>query len=146
MDASQWIAFGSLLFVIASGGIGVVVVLYNNKTAILDRMAINKSELEQDLNAIRMAAYEEYRTLRREMQEASKQASSEFGEALKAIREKIIQVEFWTRDQIQNTRSALYTKLDDMRVELSLRSDRIEERIRQLEMFTAREMGRKEVA
>lgn len=145
MEASHWIALGTLLFAIASGGATVIVVLFNNKNAILDRLQANKEALGEELDAIRMAAYEEYKTLRKEMQDGADVARREFGETVRSAKEKVASFELWTRDALQETRASLYRKIDEQRIELDTKISRVEERVRQLELFTAREMGRKEL-
>lgn len=146
MGASEWIAFGGLLFTIASGGLGVVVVLFNNKAAILEQMRLNKEDLDQELNAIRMSAYEEYKTLREEIQNVKDLARKEFGETIRSIREKINEVELWARDAMKKDYHSLNERIDNARDEALRKVENLENRTRQLEMFNAKEMGRREGA
>lgn len=62
----------ALVFTILTSAVGSVVI-------ILNRISDNKEQLDAELTAIRIAAYEEYKILRREMQDGSQRSSVEFG-------------------------------------------------------------------
>jgi hypothetical protein len=57
-------------------------------------------------------------------------AYREFGKTAEGLREKLADVELWTRDQIR-----------DNRHEVDVKIEKSGERIRQLELFQAREKG-----
>ena len=76
---------------------------------LFSRMEINKKEASNDLqefrsgvdlelDAFRIAAYTEYKELRREHQETIDKAYRELSEAPLALRQKINEVELWMRD------------------------------------------------
>jgi hypothetical protein len=130
LGPSEWLAGAGLLLTIMLTGGGVIWKVGEIQRTILTRMAGNKEELDNDLNLLRMAAYEEYKILRREMQEASSMAYREFGKTAEGLREKLADVELWTRDQIR-----------DNRHEVDVKIEKSGERIRQLELFQAREKG-----
>lgn len=102
MGATEWIAFGGLLFTILTvSGAGL--------WALFSRMGTNKEELKKDLievkagftsetDVIRQAAFTEYKEVRSEMNEKIQQAFLQLGEAPRAIREKVGQLELFVRD------------------------------------------------
>lgn len=132
-----WIEIGALMFTILASAVGSVAVLYKNKNEILDRMAKDKESIDEELKAIRMSAYEEYKTLRKEIGEATSIARVEFGETIRAIREKITEVELWTRDQLSETRHTLIGGMDQRHVISIEMIEKIEDRMRLLELFSA---------
>lgn len=132
-----WIEIGALMFTILASAVGSVAVLYKNKNEILDRMVKDKESIDEELKAIRMSAYEEYKTLRKEIGEATSVARVEFGETIRAIREKITEVELWTRDQLSETRHTLIGGMDQRHVISIEMIEKIEDRMRLLELFSA---------
>lgn len=132
-----WIEIGALMFTILASAVGSVAVLYKNKNEILDRMAKDKESIDEELKAIRMSAYEEYKTLRKEIGEATSVARVEFGETIRAIREKITEMELWTRDQLSETRHTLIGGMDQRHVISIEMIEKIEDRMRLLELFSA---------
>ena len=92
MAESSWIAFAALMVTImtVSGG---------GLWALFAKMNSIKASTDTEVEAIRMAAYLEYKELRREMNDGWSKAYLEFGEAPKALREKINEVELFMRDQ-----------------------------------------------
>lgn len=102
MGATEWIAFGGLLFTILTvSGTGL--------WALFSKMGTNKEELKKDLveikagfmsetDVIRQAAFTEYKEVRSEMNEKIQQAFLQLGEAPRAIREKVGQLELFVRD------------------------------------------------
>lgn len=87
----NWVAFAGLLFTIltVSGG---------GLWALMSKMNTIKESNDREVETIRLAAFLEYKELRREMNEGWGKAYLEFGEAPKAIREKLSQVELFMRD------------------------------------------------
>ena len=113
MNAEAWIAAAAL-------AIGIVTAVVTTTVVILSRINAVKDELDQQLYAIRLSAFEEYKTLRAEIVEVSSLSRKEFGETVAAIREKVNEVELYFRDK------------------LSERADKTDYRLRQLELFSAR--------
>lgn len=134
MGAQEWIALGALIVAIFGSSIGIVVKLSDNKNQILDRIAANKEDLDNELLAIRMAQFEEYKILRKEMNDISALTYREFGESLRAIREKINVVELWIRDELSKTRHTLIGGMDQRHEILRERLDEIDGRVRLLEI------------
>lgn len=100
--ATVWIAFGALLFTIftvSGGGLWALFSRMETHKAFFSQK-IDELELEHktEIDSVRMAAFAEYKELRREMNEGWGKAYLEFGEAPKALREKITQVELFMRD------------------------------------------------
>lgn len=131
MTAEAWIALGALVFTMFASTITATAV-------ILSRISKNKDELDGELTAIRMAAYEEYKILRREMTEASDRAYDRFGESLIAIREKVNEVELWMRDQLAETRHTLTGSMDMRYKILEEKLTEIEKGLKALEIENAR--------
>lgn len=144
MGTGEWIAFATLIFTISMTGIGVATRLGNNKQEILTQMSKNKEELDDELTAIRIASYEEYKTLRKEMGDASSLSSREFGETIHAIRAKITEVELWARDQFKDTRHTFYGAMDMRHSMITERIEKTDERVRQIELTSAAKFGFKE--
>lgn len=134
MAAEVWVALFTLVFTILTSAVGSVVV-------ILNRISDNKEQLDTELTAIRIAAYEEYKILRREMQDGSQRSSVEFGESIKAIREKVTQVEIWFRDEISKVRHTLTGGMDMRYSLLEQRLDEIDKSVKSLEIENARRQG-----
>ncbi len=132
-----WIELGALIFTILASAMGSVAILYNHKNQILTRMANDKESIDDELMALRMSAYEEYKTLRKEIGDATSIARVEFGETIRAIREKITEVELWTRDQLSETRHTLIGGMDQRHVIGIDMIEKIEDRMRLLELFSA---------
>jgi len=80
----------------------------------------------------------EYRTLRKEISEVATTSRKEFGETVHAIREKVTEVELWTRDQFTETRHTLRGSIDMRHSMNEERFEKLEERVRQLELYDAR--------
>jgi len=134
MGAQEWIAFGALC-------LGIIVAFWNigsrqtdNRNQILSRIEANREELNDELSAIRIAAYEEYKILRKEMAEAHGVAYREFGETVLAIREKVTQVELWIRDELKDTRHTLQGGMDQRHVITDEKIEKVSDRVRQLEI------------
>lgn len=134
MGPLEWITFASLMFTILTSVIVVSAKSANNKNEILDKINITKDDLDNELTAIRMAAYEEYKILRREMAESSNLAYREFGESLRAIREKTNQIEIWFRDELAKTRLAIINSTDIKCQEIKDNIDDLEDRVRKVEI------------
>src|SRR3982074_674607 len=83
-----------------------------NGNRILEKIEENKKELNDELSAIRIAAYEEYKILRKEMSDTTNVAYREFGETVHGIRQKVTEVELWIRDELSSTRHTLYGSMD----------------------------------
>lgn len=138
MTAETWVTLGALVFTMFVSAVGAVAFLNKNKNEILKQMHDDKESIETELQAIRMSAYEEYRTLRKEISEVSSISRKEFGETVAAIREKVTQIELWSRDQLTDTRHTLIGSID---VRHGMAMEKIEtnaERIRRIELFIAR--------
>lgn len=135
----EWAAVGALVLAMFSSAIGVVVKLVDNKNVILERIHENKESLDIELLAIRMAAYEEYKILRREMTEQSDKSYREFGESLHGIREKMTQIELWIRDELSKTRHTLTGSMDMRHQMLEEKIELIDSRIRHVEIEQARQ-------
>lgn len=132
-----------MIFAIFVAAGGIIWRLAENKAAILDRLDEHKEQIDDELTAIRTAAFTEYQILRKEMVDSSAIARKEFGDTIHAIREKVVQVELWVRDEFKNTRHTFYGALD-MRHQIVLEKiEKVEERSRQLELFQARHFGMK---
>lgn len=131
MTAEAWIALGALIFAMFGSTIGATAV-------ILNKISANKQELDEDLTGIRLAAYEEYKVLRREMAEASDRAYDRFGESLIAIREKVTEVELWVRDQLTETRSSFNSNMEEHYKILAQKIEEIEKSLKALEIENAR--------
>ncbi len=139
MTAEAWIALGALIFTVMASAVTSVVFLVGNKNAILKQMSDDKESIDAELMAIRMSAYEEDKTLRKEIGEGTSIARVEFGETVTAIREKIREVELWTRDQLAETRHTLTGSMDMRHSINQEKMEKIDEKVRQLELFNARQ-------
>lgn len=113
MTAEAWIALAALAVTICTA-------IVTATTVILSKINQNKEDLDQELSAIRLSAYEEYKTLRKEIAEVAGISRREFGETILAIREKVTEIELWFRDKLNE------------------RAEKTDERLRQLELFSAR--------
>jgi predicted DNA-binding protein (UPF0251 family) len=131
MTGEAWVALGGLVLTI-------LVTTVTTTSMILTKINKNKEELDQELTAIRMSAFEEYKTLRREIAEVAMISRKEFGDTIYAMREKVTQVEIWIRDQLTETRHTLTGSMD-MRHSMAMEKlEKTEERMRQLELFAAK--------
>ena len=137
MTSESWIALGALIFTIIAATAAAVVFLAGNKNEILARMADDKESIDEELNALRMSAYEEYKTLRKEIGDATSVARVEFGETILAMREKITQVELWTRDQLSEARHTIIGGMDMRHSIVTEEIEKVEDRVRLLELFNA---------
>ena len=106
----------------------------DNRNQILNRIEKNKEELNEELAAIRISAYEEYKILRKEMVDATTMAYREFGETVFGIREKVTQVELWIRDELKETRHTLQGGMDMRHSITDEKMEKISDRVRQLEI------------
>ena len=106
----------------------------DNRNQILNRIEKNKEELKEELAAIRIAAYEEYTILRREMSDTMSAAYREFGETVYGIREKVTQVELWIRDELKDTRHTLQGGMDQRHMISDEKIEKVSDRVRQLEI------------
>lgn len=102
MSPQVWVAFAALMVtVLVVSGTGLWVLfskLESNRTSLEQALLRNKDDLDNEIEAIRAAAYAEYKELRREMSDGIQRAYLEFGEAPKALREKMTQLELFMRD------------------------------------------------
>ena len=138
MTAETWITLGALVFTMFVSAVGAVAFLNKNKNEILKQMQDDKESIETELMAIRMSAYEEYKTLRKEIGDTALIARKEFGETVLAIREKVNQLELWTRDQLTETRHTFAGSMD-MRHSIAIEKiEKTDDRLRQVELFAAR--------
>lgn len=125
-----WVALAALIFTVIASAVSSVVFLYS-------KMNSDKKELEDDLQVLRMSSYEEFKTLRKEIGEASSIARMEFGETISAIREKVTQVELWMRDQLSQTRHTLIGGTDQKHMIAIEKIEETDNRVRKLEIFNA---------
>jgi hypothetical protein len=115
MDHSAWIAFAALLFTILTVSGGGLWALFSkldsNRVLAQNDVNLLRQSIERDLKAykvtfdaeleeIRSSAYLEFKTMRDEYQGRIDKAYRELGEAPKALREKIGEVELWMRDYL----------------------------------------------
>lgn len=141
MGSDVWIAGGGLVVSIFFSAGGIIWKLAENKAAILEKLDRHKAEIDDELTALRLSAYEEYKTLRKEIAEGAALARREFAETIHAIREKVTQLEIQLLTESKDTRHTLYGSLDQRHVIVMERVDETNERLRQLELFSARERG-----
>ena len=134
MGAQEWIAFGALCTAIIGCFVGIMSRQTDNRNQILNRIEKNKEELNEELAAIRISAFEEYKILRKELTDTMSAAYREFGETVYGIREKVNQVELWIRDELKDTRHTLQGGMD-MRHQIALDGIKeVDDRVRQLEI------------
>ncbi len=138
MTSESWIALAALIFAILGSSAAFIMALYTNKNEILRQMTDDKEALENDLQALRMSAYEEYKTLRKEIGDSATVARKEFGETVYAIREKMTQIELWIRDQLADTRHTLTGSMDMRHSIVIEKLEKNEDRVRKLELDAAR--------
>jgi len=134
MVTQEWIAFGGLCVLIAGAFLGIFYRQTDNRNQILNRIEKNKEELNDELSALRSAAYEEYKILRKEMAETTNVAYREFGETVFGIREKVTQVELWIRDELKDTRHTLQGGMDQRHSITDEKIEKVSDRVRQLEI------------
>lgn len=126
MTTEAWIAFGSLLFVIASGGATVIWKLASNKAEIIDRINNSKSSIYKEVD--KLAA-----DWKRELEVVAREAA----EPIFAIREKVGQVELYIRDtyitkrEYEKDHAQLLIVLRDMQEALEKRLDAHEDRVKE---------------
>jgi hypothetical protein len=138
MTGELWAALGALIFTIFGASVASVTTLFNHKNQILEQMAKDKESTDQELMAIRMSAFEEYKTLRREIGDVASISRKEFGETIVALREKVTQVELWVRDQLTETRHTLNGSMDMRHTIVVEKLEKTDDRVRELEMFAAK--------
>ena len=138
MGAQEWIAFGALCVAIVTTLSVMMIRQTTNRDQILDRIEKNKEELNDELAAIRISAYEEYKILRKEMVDATTMAYREFGETVFGIREKVTQVELWIRDELKDTRHTLQGGMDMRHSITDEKIEKVSDRVRQLEIGNPR--------
>jgi hypothetical protein len=134
MGAQEWIAFGALCVAIIGCFLGIGSRQTENRNQILNRIEQNKEELNDELSAIRLAAYEEYKNLRQEIHDTTSASYREFGETVYAIREKVNQVELWIRDELKDTRHTLQGGMDMRHSITDEKIEKVSDRVRQLEI------------
>jgi hypothetical protein len=134
MGAQEWIAFGGLCVAIIGCFLGIGSRQTENRNQILNRIEQNKEELNDELAAIRISAYEEYKILRKEMSDSTTVAYREFGETIFAIREKVTQVELWIRDELKDTRHTLQGGMDMRHSIMDEKLEKVSDRVRHLEI------------
>jgi len=104
VDKGVWIAFGGLMFTIltvSGGGLWALFTrMQENREAAEKSLKEFKSSFDAELDSFRIAAYTEYKDIRQEYKSALDQAYLQLGEAPKALREKINEVELWMRDHL----------------------------------------------
>ena len=137
MGVPEWIAFGALCTAIMGAFAGMMSRQTDNRNQILNRIEKNQRELNEELSAIRIAAYEEYKILRKEMVDAANVASREFGETVYGIREKVTQVELWIRDELKDTRHTLQGSMDMRHSIMDEKVEKVSDRVRQLEITSS---------
>ena len=137
MGAQEWIAFGALCTAIIGCFVGIMSRQTDNRNQILNRIEKNKEELNEELAAIRISAFEEYKILRKELTDTMSAAYREFGETVYGIREKVTQVELWIRDELKETRHTLQGGMD-MRHQIALDGIKeVDDRVRKLEITSS---------
>lgn len=138
MGPGEWIALGALIVTILIASGGIIAKLTSNNIVVLEKIAENKDHLDDELMAMRIASYEEFKILRKEMSDASFNDHREFGESLAAIREKVNQIELWTRDQLKETRHSLSGSMDMRYSIIDEKIEKTNERVRLIEIDNAR--------
>jgi len=134
MGAQEWIAFGAFCVALMGAFLGLTYRQTDNRNQILNRIEKNKEDLDDELSAIRSAAYEEYKTLRKEISDNATAATREFGETVYGIREKVTQVELWIRDELKNTRHTLQGGMDMRHSIMDEKLEKVSDRVRNLEI------------
>ena len=138
MGAQEWIAFGALCTAIIGCFVGLMSRQTDNRNQILNRIEKNKEELNEELAAIRISAFEEYKILRKELTDTMSAAYREFGETVYGIREKVTQVELWIRDELKDTRHTLQGGMDMRHSIAEEKIEKVSDRVRQLEISNPR--------
>ena len=138
MGAQEWIAFGALCTAIIGCFVGIMSRQTDNRNQILNRIEKNKEELNEELAAIRISAFEEYKILRKELTDTMSAAYREFGETVYGIREKVTQVELWIRDELKDTRHTLQGGMDMRHSIAEEKIEKVSDRVRQLEISNPR--------
>jgi len=134
----QWIAFGTLCVAILGAFLTMMSRQTDNRNKILNRIEQNKEELNEELAAIRISSYEEYKVLRKELADTVSLAYREFGETVFGIREKVTQVELWIRDELKDTRHTLQGGMDMRHSITDEKIEKVSDRVRQLEIGNQR--------
>lgn len=127
MDNKAWIELGALVFSIFASTLSAT-------AYILAKINRNKGELDQELTAIRLAAFAEYKILLDRIAEASDRAFEQFGETILSIREKVNQVELWFRDELSRNRHTLQGGMDQRHQIAVEKIEGVEERLRKVEI------------
>ena len=138
VGAQEWIAFGALCTAIIGCFVGIMSRQTDNRNQILNRIEKNKEELNEELAAIRISAFEEYKILRKELTDTMSAAYREFGETVYGIREKVTQVELWIRDELKDTRHTLQGGMDMRHSITDEKIEKVSDRVRQLEISIPR--------
>ena len=138
VGAQEWIAFGALCTAIIGCFVGIMSRQTDNRNQILNRIEKNKEELNEELAAIRISAFEEYKILRKELTDTMSAAYREFGETVYGIREKVTQVELWIRDELKDTRHTLQGGMDMRHSITDEKIEKVSDRVRQLEISNPR--------
>lgn len=124
MGSAEWIAFGSLLFVIASGGGGVIWRLGTVRTEILGQIGKGK------LDAVKQIA-----DVKKELEEKLDRAYMDFGDAPLALREKLsilelhVEREFVSKREYDKDQAQLMEFLKGLRESVEKRLDKIDEKL-----------------
>jgi predicted DNA-binding protein (UPF0251 family) len=134
----EWIAFAALCTAVAGTLSLMMSRQTSNRDQILTRIEKNKEELNDELAAIRISAYEEYKILRKEMAEVMGTAYREFGETVFGIRQKVTEVELWIRDELKDTRHTLQGGMDMRHSITDEKIEKVSDRVRQLEIGVSR--------
>lgn len=122
-----WVALAGFLFAILTS-------IVTATAMILGKISYNKEALDVELTALRQAAFEEYKILRREMNDLSTITYREFGESLLALRTKVTEVEIWVRDELTKTRHTLTGSMDMRYHMLEQKLEDIDKRVREMEI------------
>lgn len=138
MGVQEWIAFGALVVAIIGAFLGIASRQTDNRNQILTRIEKNKEELNDELAAIRISSYEEYKVLRKELADTVSLAYREFGETVHGIREKVTEVELWIRDELKDTRHTLQGGMDMRHSITDEKIEKVSDRVRQLEIGNQR--------
>ena len=134
MGVQEWIALGALFVAITAALFTIMSRQTDNRNQILNRIEKNKEELNEELAAIRISAFEEYKILRKELTDTMSAAYREFGETVYGIREKVTQVELWIRDELKDTRHTLQGGMDMRHSITNEKIEKVDDRVRQLEI------------
>jgi hypothetical protein len=137
----SWIQLAGLIVTIVGATGSSTAFIMGRINKIKDETNEKLDTMELELNASRMAAYKEYVELRKEITDVGTIARKEFGETVAAIREKVTEVELWVRDQLTETRHTLKGAIDMRHQMVDDKFEKTDDRMRQLELFSASKHG-----